>query len=148
MSRLRRILGFSRRERIRNEAMKTRAGIKLDIVQITETKWLSFFGHIKRMPNSRYPKITLEGGLARIRLHGRPPMHWIDTIQSSCSVSGIHSSTEASRKAENTQLWRSFIMQQPSLGNNLRGQTTTTTTTTNHKPYFPAHFSPVDVVWD
>jgi len=59
---LRRSARKSRMERIKNEHIKEIMGVKgkLDIIDITEKKRLQWYGHAKRMPEERIPKLIME----------------------------------------------------------------------------------------
>ena len=50
----------SRMERIKNEHIKKIMGVKgnPDIIDIIEKKRLHWYGHVKRMPEERIPKLT------------------------------------------------------------------------------------------
>jgi hypothetical protein len=52
----------SRSERIKNENIKEIMGVtgKMDITDIIEKKRLQCYGHVKRMPEERIPKLILE----------------------------------------------------------------------------------------
>ena len=60
MSVLRRICGMTRRDRRRNVDVKQELGVKLDIVQRLQRRRLTYFGHVARMNNSRYPNMDME----------------------------------------------------------------------------------------
>jgi len=55
---LRRSVGKSRMERIKNEHIKEIIGVKgkPDIIDIIQQKRLQWYGHVKRMPEERIPK--------------------------------------------------------------------------------------------
>jgi hypothetical protein len=59
---LRRSARKSRLERIKNEHVKEIMGVKgkLDIIDIIEKKRLQWYGHVKRMPEERIPKLIME----------------------------------------------------------------------------------------
>jgi predicted DNA binding CopG/RHH family protein len=61
MSCLRKILGVSRRDRLRNDFIRNSLGLNYTILDKIHQKRLTYFGHITRMDTTRYPKITLEG---------------------------------------------------------------------------------------
>ena len=49
-------------ERIKNEHIKEIVGVKgkPDIIDIIEKKRLQWYGHVKRMPEERIPKLIME----------------------------------------------------------------------------------------
>ena len=59
---LRRSARKSRMERIKNEHRKELMGVKgkPDIIDIIEQKRLQWYGHVKRMPEERIPKLIME----------------------------------------------------------------------------------------
>ena len=71
---LRRSARKSRMERIKNEHIKEIMGVKgkLDIIDIIEEKRLQWYGHIKRMPEERIPKLIMECIPRERRKRGRP----------------------------------------------------------------------------
>jgi hypothetical protein len=62
MAALRRSARKSRMERTKNESIKEIMGVKgkPDIVDIMEKKRLQWYGHVKRMPEERIPKLFTE----------------------------------------------------------------------------------------
>ena len=59
---LRRSAGKSRMDKIRNKEIKEIMGVqeKPDIIDIIEKKRLQWYGHVKRMPEQRLPKLIIE----------------------------------------------------------------------------------------
>src|SRR6478609_4255362 len=58
---LRRILGVTRRDRIRNVHVRERLNLSTDIVQRVAERRLRFFGHVVRMPAHRLPLVAIQG---------------------------------------------------------------------------------------
>ena len=56
MSCLRRILGVTRLDKIRNTKIKESLNLDQDVLNRIVVKRLKYFGHINRMQNTRYPK--------------------------------------------------------------------------------------------
>jgi hypothetical protein len=71
---LRRSVGKTRLEKIKNENIKEIMGVKgkPDIIDIIEKKRLQWYGHVKRVPGDRIPKLILERVPAERRKRGRP----------------------------------------------------------------------------
>jgi hypothetical protein len=68
-------------ERIKNEHIKEIMGVKgkPDIIHITdiiEKKTLQWYGHVKRMPDERIPKLIMEWIPEERRKRGRPRKTW------------------------------------------------------------------------
>jgi len=59
---LRRPARKSRMERVKNEDIKEIMGVKgkPDIIDIIEQKRLQWYGHVKRMPEERVPKLIID----------------------------------------------------------------------------------------
>jgi hypothetical protein len=64
----------SRMERIKNEHLKGIIGVKgkPDIIDIVKKKRLQQYGHVKRMPEERIPKLIMEWILEERRKRGLP----------------------------------------------------------------------------
>jgi hypothetical protein len=60
-------------EKIKNENVKEIMGVKRrpDIIDIIEKKRLQWYGHVKRMPGERLPKIILKWVPQERRKRGR-----------------------------------------------------------------------------
>ena len=112
---LRKIMGVSRRDRIRNTTIRKTLGADLTVLDKISRKRLLYFGHIKRMPPSRFPKMALECLIQGVRPRGRPPKRWRDCLLADCKRSGVNTLVEASHVAEDRPVWRKIVMQMPPL---------------------------------
>jgi hypothetical protein len=94
---LRRSARKSRLEKIKNENIKEimRVKGKLDIIDIIEKKRLQWYGHLKRMPEKRIPKLILEWVPQERQKSGSPRKTW---------MKGVHAAMTA-RNLEQDQ-WR------------------------------------------
>ena len=63
MTCLRRILGVTRLDKIRNTKIKESLNLDRDVLNRIAVKKLEYFGHINRMQNTRYPKQAMEGNV-------------------------------------------------------------------------------------
>src|SRR5215510_11219114 len=70
-------------EKIKNERMKEIMGVKgkPDIIDIIEKKILQWYGHIKRMPEEKIPKLIMEWIPDERRKRGRPRKTWMEGVQ-------------------------------------------------------------------
>jgi len=84
MSVLRKICGITRRDRKRNSEVLKELDIEKDIVQVIQTRRLTYFGHVNRMHAERYPYVLLHGHTHGHRPKGRPKKKWIDDIREDC----------------------------------------------------------------
>ncbi|XP_011706640.1 PREDICTED: uncharacterized protein LOC105461835, partial [Wasmannia auropunctata] len=60
MDAMRRSLGISRTDRIRNKIIKLEMRIEGDVMKDVERKQLTWFSHVRRMPETRLPRRVLE----------------------------------------------------------------------------------------
>ena len=116
MACLRKILGVTRLDKVRNTKIREKLNYHRDLIDTVQTKKLKYFGHIVRMQNSRYPKILLEGNIHGTRPRGRPEKKWLDDIKTFCLENDIQSVSTASHLATNRDIWRRTIVGKPSPG--------------------------------
>ena len=116
MTCLRRILGVTRLDKIRNTKIKESLNLDQDVLNRIVVKRLKYFGHINRMQNTRYPKKAMEGNVIGHRPRGRPPKRWLDCISQDCKTRSITSLTDASRLATDRSTWLTVTIQKPSRG--------------------------------
>ena len=91
---LRRSARKSRMERIKNEHIKEIMGVKAKpvIIDIIEQKRLQLYGHVKRMPEERIPKLIMDWIPRERRKRGRPRKTWVEV--------------QAAMKTRNREEWR------------------------------------------
>jgi len=67
-------------ERTKNERIKEIMGVKgqPDITDIIERKRLQWYGHVKRIPEERIPKLIMEWIPLERRKRGRPRKTWME----------------------------------------------------------------------
>lgn len=83
MDALRRSCRVSRRDRVRNERIKQLMGVEDTIIEDIERKQLTWYGHVKRMTDTRLPKQTMEYVPLERRKRGRPRRSWSEGIRKS-----------------------------------------------------------------
>ena len=69
---LRKILGVSRRNHIRNLDIRAALNVEVDVVRKIQRRRLKYFGHVTRMEGSRFPNLALYGRVHGHRERGRP----------------------------------------------------------------------------
>ena len=84
---LRLIKGVTRLDRIRNADIRRELGIS-NILELIERGQLRWYGHVKRMEASRYPKQFLEWMPDGRRPVGRPRTRWKDNIEKAVQKRG------------------------------------------------------------
>ena len=89
---LRRILNVSRRDKIRNEEIRTKVGViaALDFIRKQQVKW---FGHASRLPTNSIPQQAMMYRPDGSRGRGRPRKRWMQGITESMGIS-IHEAHE------------------------------------------------------
>src|SRR6476469_3926337 len=104
---LRRILGVTRRDKIRNAHVRERLNLSTDIVQAVAERRLRFFGHVVRMPAHRLPLVAMQGQVHGKRSRGQPQKRWIDNVKDVTTMGILL--VEAFRLTQDREGWRSFV---------------------------------------
>jgi hypothetical protein len=105
MDYLRRSARISRMDKIRNEAIRTKMGIKKNIVQEIEKQQLRWYDHVKRMEDGKIVNQVAEWKPQGKRKRGRPVNTWKDGIRESMKRREIKD-----EEFMNRDLWRRKIM--------------------------------------
>ena len=71
---------ISRRDKIRNNVIKSKMGVKNSILDYVQHKQLQWYGHVKRMSEERIPKKVMEWLPPERLKRGRPTTTWIQGI--------------------------------------------------------------------
>ena len=81
----------SRMERVKNEHTKEIVGVKgkPDITYIIKKKRLQWYGHVKRMPEERIPKLIMEWTPMERRKRGCPRKTWIEGAQAATKTRNL-----------------------------------------------------------
>jgi hypothetical protein len=87
MSYLRRVQK-TRRDKVRNQTIWMALNVKPPQSQIQQMQ-LCWFGHVARMPESRYPCMAWEAQYDGRRTRGRPWTKWQDNIQNALLEKGV-----------------------------------------------------------
>ena len=74
---LRSLVGVSRMDRVRNEEVRSRAGIEMELASRADKRVLRWFGHVERMDDYRMAKRVLMAEVTGGRGRGRPRLGWI-----------------------------------------------------------------------
>ena len=107
---LRKIMGVTRRDRIRNTTIRKTLGVEFSILDRITRKRLHYFGHVQRMPPSRLPKMAFECLIQGVRPRGRPQKRWRDCLLDDCIRTNLNSIVNASRTADDRTVWRDIVM--------------------------------------
>ncbi|KAJ4445432.1 hypothetical protein ANN_07237 [Periplaneta americana] len=80
MKYLRRMMGNTKKDRIRNEQIREEAKQDKPLINKIEEKQLKWFGHANRMTEEREVKQVMEMRVEERRGRGRPRINWEDTV--------------------------------------------------------------------
>ena len=69
---LRSVVGVSRMDRVRNEEVSRRAGIKRELASRADQRVLRWFGYVERMDEYRIARRVLIADVSGGRIRGRP----------------------------------------------------------------------------
>ena len=95
---LRRSCRVSRFEHIRNNVIRERMDLEKSIIESIDKKQLTWFGHVKRMEENRWPKKILEWDPPERRKRGRPRRSWRDNVQEAMDARQLNEDTCFDRK--------------------------------------------------
>lgn len=102
MAALRKILGVSRLDKIRNEEIRRRTGCNRTVVQVIYERQHRWLGHVLRMNDERIARTALHGKVDGKRRQGKPKLTWIKTIEERSKLS-LHQATNV---AQDRAKWR------------------------------------------
>ena len=106
---LRKILGVSLLDKIRNNRIRQSLDLNHTIIDRVNHRRMKLFGHIQRMNSTRYPKILMEANIAEKRPKGRPAKRWTDCIKDSCHAQNLTSIYQMARMAMDREEWRNIM---------------------------------------
>jgi hypothetical protein len=100
---LRRSARKSWMESAKNEDIKEIMGVKgkHDIIDIIEQKRLQWYGHVKRMPEERIPKLIVDWIPRERRKRGLPRKTWMEGVQAAMTTGNL-----GSEQWRNKEEWR------------------------------------------
>ena len=95
MKYLRSLVGVSRMDGVRNEEVRRRAGIELELASRADQRVLRWFGHVERMDEYRMAKMVLMAKVSGGRVRSRPRLGWMDGVKVALGNRGM--AVEAAR---------------------------------------------------
>ena len=93
---LRSLIGVSRMDRVRNEEVRRRDGIEMELARRADQTVLRWFGHVERMDEYRMSRTVLMAEVSGGRVRGRPRLGWMDGVKVALGNRGI--TVEAARQ--------------------------------------------------
>ena len=106
---LRSLVGVSRMDRVRNEEVRRRAGIEMELASRADQRVLRWFGHVERMDDYHMARRLLMAEVSGGRVRGRPRLGWMDGVKVASGNRGM--TVEAARQStKDRKEWRSPII--------------------------------------
>ena len=85
----RRCCALTKLDKIRNEEIRNRVGVSIDIIDTIESKRLSWYGHMRRMKNDRWPMKIWAWQPQQRRKRGRPRLSWSVGVKQAMDRKGL-----------------------------------------------------------
>ena len=83
-------------DRVRNEEVRRRAGIKMELASRVDQRVLWWFGHLERMDDCRMARRVLMAEVSGGRVRGRARLGWMDGVNVALGNRGM--TVEAARQ--------------------------------------------------
>ena len=100
--------GVSRMDRVRNEEVRRRVGIEMELASRVDQRVLRWFGHVERMDDYRMARRVLMAEVNGGRVRGRPRLGWMDGVKVALGNRGM--TVEAARQcAKDRKAWRALV---------------------------------------
>ena len=107
---LRSMTGVSRLDRVRNEVVRARTGVRRELAARVDVNVLRWFGHVERMDNERLLKKVMNAKVDGRNARGRPRFGWMDGVKRALNDRRMDI-REASERARNRNEWRMIVTQ-------------------------------------
>ena len=102
------LVGVPRMDKVRNEEVRGRAGIEMELASRADQRVLRWFGHVERMDDYRMARRVLMAEVIGGRVRGRPRLGWLDGAKVALGNRGRM--VEAARQcAEDRKKWRALV---------------------------------------
>ena len=106
---LRSMCGVSRLDRLRNEEVRERTGVRKELADRVDTNVLRWFGHVERMDDERLLKKVVNARVDGRGARGRPRFGWMEGVKK--ALKNRMDVGEARQRARNRNEWRRMVMQ-------------------------------------
>ena len=107
---LRSMTGVSWLDRVRNEAVRARTGVRRELAARVDVNVLRWFGHVERMDNEQMLKKVMNAKVEGRSARGRPRFGWMDGVKRALNDRRMDI-REASGRARNRNEWRMIVTQ-------------------------------------
>ena len=105
---LRSMAGVSRLDRLRNEEVRERTGVRKELAARVDMNVLRWFGHVERMENERLLKRVMNARVDGRSVRGRPRFGWMDGVKRALDERRMDV-REARERARNRNEWRAVV---------------------------------------
>ena len=94
--------------RVRNEEVRSRAGIEMELPSRADQRVLRWFGHVERVDEYRLARRVLMAEVSGVRVRGRQRLGWMDCVKVALGNRGM--TVEAARQcAKDRKEWRALV---------------------------------------
>ena len=107
---LRSMAGVSRLDKVRNELVRERTGVRKELAARVDMNVLRWFGHVERMEDERLLKRVMNARVDGRGARGRPRFGWMAGVKKALSDRRMDV-REARERARNRNEWRAVVMQ-------------------------------------
>ena len=104
---LRSMTGVSRLDRVRNEVVRARTGVRRELAARVDVNVLRWFGHVERMDNERLLKKVMNAKVDGRSARGRPRFGWMDGVKRALNDRRM----DISERARNRNEWQMIVTQ-------------------------------------
>ena len=101
---LRSMTGVYRLDRVRNEVVRARTGVRRELAARVDMNVLRWFGHVERMDNERLMKKVMNAKVDGRNARGRSRFGWMDGVMRALNDRRMDM-REASERARNRNEW-------------------------------------------
>ena len=110
MNCLRSMTGVFQLDRVRNEVVRERTGVRRELAARVDMNVLRWFGHVERMYNKRLLKKVMNAKAEGRGIQGRPRIGWMDGIRRALSDRRMNT-REANERERKRNEWGTFVTQ-------------------------------------
>ena len=107
---LRSITGVSRLDRVRNEVMTARTGVRRELAAKVDKNVLRWFGHVERMDNDQLLKKVLNAKVDGRSAKRRPRFGWMDGVKRALNDTRMDVKEENECGRDRNE-WRTIVTQ-------------------------------------
>ena len=95
-------------DRVKNEEVRWRAGIEMELASRADQRVLRWFGHVERMDEYRMARKVLMAEVSGGRVRGRLRLGWMDGVK--VALGNREMTVEAARQCEiDRKEWRALV---------------------------------------